>query len=185
MTDNEEGKFVADTIQNKSCATTITTAISPSCTVQIPRAAPLKKACAHGHSLYNVWRLSFYSGKRSRISSLTCASSSIPATRSAQKDHHYPTRGIGKTSIDRAVLAATREYHPLGSAGRAKEFGFKAGTLEAVENFVLMIHSSPVCWPQRTHMKSRHVGNKPALSKSSSTIRPHEGLARYENVQDC
>src|SRR6185312_12039601 len=55
---------------------------------------------------------------------------------------NYPARGIGKTSIDRAVLAANENnillWEVLESAGR---FGFKAGTLESIENFVLMIRS--------------------------------------------
>jgi DNA helicase-2/ATP-dependent DNA helicase PcrA len=99
---------------------------------------------------------------------------------------NYPTRGIGKTSIDRAVLAANEQNISLWNVlERAKEFGYKAGTLEAIEGFVLMIRSfASMLVKQNAYEVAAHVGKQTNLVKELFNDKTTEGLARYENVQE-
>ena len=53
---------------------------------------------------------------------------------------NYPARGIGKTTVEKLVIAANEnEISMFEVVSRAGEFGFKSGTLEALQNFVTMI----------------------------------------------
>ncbi|HVU83284.1 MAG TPA: 3'-5' exonuclease, partial [Puia sp.] len=99
---------------------------------------------------------------------------------------NYPTRGIGKTSIDRAVLTANEQNITLWEVlERAKEFGYKAGTLEAIENFVLMIRSfASMLATKNAYEVAVHVGKQTNLVKELFNDKTTEGLARYENIQE-
>ena len=53
---------------------------------------------------------------------------------------NYPARGIGKTTIEKAVLFANEHNISMWNVlERAAEFGYKASTLEIINNFVIMI----------------------------------------------
>jgi DNA helicase-2/ATP-dependent DNA helicase PcrA len=53
---------------------------------------------------------------------------------------NYPIRGIGKTSVEKAVILANEHKVSMWVVlTRAGEFGFKGGTLEAISNFVTMM----------------------------------------------
>ncbi|WP_163332078.1 3'-5' exonuclease, partial [Klebsiella aerogenes] len=53
---------------------------------------------------------------------------------------NYPVRGIGKTTIEKTVIYANEQQVSMYEVvSRAAEFGFKAGTLEALQNFHTMI----------------------------------------------
>ena len=57
---------------------------------------------------------------------------------------NYPTRGIGKTSMDRAVLAANENNITLWEVlMKAASFGYKGGTLEAINNSSKVVNSTP------------------------------------------
>ena len=80
---------------------------------------------------------------------------------------NYPVRGIGKTSIDRAILAANENNISMWEVlENAPMFGFKAGTLQAIEEFVLMIRS----FQSMLHNKNAydiafHVGKQTSFCK--------------------
>ena len=99
---------------------------------------------------------------------------------------NYPTRGIGKTSIDRAVLAANEQNISLWNVfERAREFGYKAGTLEAIENFVLLIRScASMLATKNAYEVAAHVGKQTNLVKELFNDKSTEGVARYENIQE-
>src|SRR5579863_7927993 len=99
---------------------------------------------------------------------------------------NYPTRGVGKTSIDRAVLAANEQNISLWEVlERAREFGFRAGTLETLENFVVMIRSfASMLVTKNAYDVAQHVGKQTNLVKELFSDKTTEGLARYENLQE-
>src|SRR6185295_5232278 len=68
---------------------------------------------------------------------------------------------------------------------RAKEFGFKAGTLESIETFVLMIKSfASMLKKQNAYEVAFHVGKQTNLVKELFNDKSTEGLQRYENIQE-
>ncbi|WP_431212805.1 3'-5' exonuclease [Puia sp. P3] len=68
---------------------------------------------------------------------------------------------------------------------RAREFGFKAGTLEALENFAVMIRSfASMLEKHNAYDVAAHVGKQTNIVKELFNDKTTEGLARYENTQE-
>src|SRR5204863_7802727 len=68
---------------------------------------------------------------------------------------------------------------------RAAEFGFKAGTLEAMQNFVTMIrYFQSMLQEKNAYDVAVQVGKHTNFIKELFNDKSTEGLARYENVQE-
>lgn len=188
MTDNEEGKFVADTIQEQKLRNHFSNrdfAILYRTNAQSRAFEESLRRMAIPYTMYGG--VSFY--QRKEIKDLVAYLRIIINTRdeeSLKRIINYPTRGIGKTSIDRAVLVANEQNITLWEVlERAREFGYKAGTLEAIENFVLMIRSfASMLATKNAYEVATHVGKQTNLVKELFNDKTTEGLARYENIQE-
>ena len=188
MTDNEEGKFVADTIQEQKLRNHYNNrdfAILYRTNAQSRAFEESLRRMAIPYTMFGG--VSFY--QRKEIKDFIAYLRIIVNGRdeeSLKRIINYPTRGIGKTSIDRAVLAANEQNISLWEVlTRAKEFGYKAGTLEAIENFVLMMRSfSSMLETKNAYEVAVHVGKQTNLVKDLFNDKTTEGLARYENVQE-
>jgi DNA helicase-2/ATP-dependent DNA helicase PcrA len=188
MTDNEEGKFVADTIQEQRLRNHYNNrdfAILYRTNAQSRAFEESLRRMAIPYTMYGG--VSFY--QRKEIKDFIAYLRIIVNPRdeeSLKRIINYPTRGIGKTSIDRAVLAANEQNIYLWEVlERAREFGYKAGTLEAIENFVLMIRSfSSMLANKNAYEVAQHVGKQTNLVKDLFNDKTTEGLARYENIQE-
>jgi DNA helicase-2/ATP-dependent DNA helicase PcrA len=188
MTDNEEGKFVADTIQEQRLRNHYNNrdfAILYRTNAQSRAFEESLRRMAIPYTMFGG--TSFYS--RKEIKDLVAYLRIIVNPRDEEalkRIINYPARGIGKTTIDRAVLNANEQNISLWEViGRAKEFGFKAGTLEAIENFVLMIRSfASMLEKHNAYEVAAHVGKQTSLVKELFSDKTTEGLARYENVQE-
>jgi DNA helicase-2/ATP-dependent DNA helicase PcrA len=68
---------------------------------------------------------------------------------------------------------------------KASQFGFKAGTLEAINDFVTMIKSFRSMLPHRNAYElAAHVGKQTNIVKELFNDKSTEGVARYENIQE-
>jgi DNA helicase II / ATP-dependent DNA helicase PcrA len=188
MTDNEEGKFVADTIQEQRLRNHYNNrdfAILYRTNAQSRAFEESLRRMAIPYTMYGG--VSFY--QRKEIKDFVAYLRVIVNPRDEEalkRIINYPTRGIGKTSIDRAVLAANEQNIYLWEVlERAAEFGYKAGTLEAIENFVLMIRSfTSMLTNKNAYDVAQHVGKQTNLVKELFSDKTTEGLARYENLQE-
>ena len=99
---------------------------------------------------------------------------------------NYPVRGIGKTSVDRAILAANENNISMWQVlESAPMFGFKSGTLQAIEEFVLMIRSfHSMLQTKNAYDVAFHVGKQTNFVKELFNDKSTEGVQRYENVQE-
>ena len=99
---------------------------------------------------------------------------------------NYPVRGIGKTSLDKLILVANEQNIAVWEVlTRAAEFGFKSGTLEAIEQFVLMIRSfASMLQKSNAYDVAFHVGKQTGLVRELFNDKSTEGVQRYENVQE-
>ncbi|HLI92838.1 MAG TPA: UvrD-helicase domain-containing protein, partial [Puia sp.] len=188
MTDNDEGKYVADTIQeqrlrnhynNRDFAILYRTNAQSRAFEESLRRMGIPYTMYGGISFYQRKEIKDFLGYLRVIVN--------PRDEEALKRIiNYPARGIGKTSIDRAVLAANeRGLYLWEVLQRAAEFGFKAGTLEAVENFVLMIRSfSSMLASKNAYEVAQHVGKQTNLVRELFNDKSTEGVARYENIQE-
>src|SRR3569623_814344 len=99
---------------------------------------------------------------------------------------NYPVRGIGKTTIEKAVIIANEQNITLWDViSHAGEFGFKAGTLEVIQNFVTMIrYFQSMLQTKNAYDVAVQVGKHTNLVKELFSDKTSEGVARYENIQE-
>jgi DNA helicase II / ATP-dependent DNA helicase PcrA len=188
MTDNDEGKFVADTIQEQRLRNHYNNrdfAILYRTNAQSRAFEESLRRMAIPYTMFGG--VSFYQRKEIKdfLSYLRVIVN--PRDEEALKRIiNYPTRGIGKTSIDRAVLEANNNSISLWEVlERGREFGYKAGTLEAIDNFVLMIRSfASMLATKNAYEVAAHIGKQTNLVKELFNDKTTEGLARYENIQE-
>ena len=187
-TDNEEGKYVADTIQeeklrnhyfNKEFAILYRTNA---------QSRAYEESLRRMNITYRIYGgLSFY--QRKEVKDLIAYLRLVvnPQDEEALKRIvNYPTRGIGKTSMDRAVLSANENNITLWEVlTKASGFGYKAGTLEAINNFVLMIRMfQSELLKKNAYDLAIIVGKSTGIVKELFNDKTTEGLARYENTQE-
>jgi DNA helicase-2/ATP-dependent DNA helicase PcrA len=188
MPDNDEGKTVADTIQeqklrnhyfNKDFAILYRTNA---------QSRSFEEALRRMGIAYRIYGgMSFYQRKEVKDFIAYLRLVINPRDEEALKRIiNFPARGIGKTTVDRAVLAANENDISMWQVlERAKEFGYKAGTLESIENFVLMIKSfASMLQKQNAYEVAFHVGKQTNLVKELFNDKSTEGLQRYENIQE-
>ncbi|MBX3240835.1 MAG: UvrD-helicase domain-containing protein [Chitinophagaceae bacterium] len=188
MTDNEEGKFVADTIQveklrnhyyNKNFAILYRTNAQSRAFEEALRRMGIAYTIYGGISFYQRKEIKDY------IAYLRVLVNPNDEE-SLKRIINYPARGIGKTSVDRAILAANENNISFWQVlERAREFGFKSGTLEAIENFVLMIRSfASMLKNKNAYEIAMHVGKQTNFVRELFNDKSTEGVARYENIQE-
>jgi DNA helicase II / ATP-dependent DNA helicase PcrA len=188
MTDNEEGKFVADTIQeqklrnhykNKEFAILYRTNAQSRAFEESLRRMGIAYTIFGGISFYQRKEIKDYIGYLRIIVN-------NKDEEALKRIINFPARGIGKTTIDKAVLYANEQNISMWDVlERAKEFGFRAGTLEAIENFVLMIRSfASMLQTKNAYEVAVHVGKQTNFVKELFNDKSTEGVQRYENVQE-
>lgn len=188
MTDNEEGKFVADTIQeqklrnhyfNKDFAILYRTNAQSRSFEESLRKMGIPYRIYGGVSFY----------QRKEIKDLIAYLRIIVNTKDEEalkRIINYPVRGIGKTTMEKCVIFANEHNISMFEVvSRAAEFGFKAGTLEALQNFSTMIrYFQSLLTDKNAYDVAVQVGKHTNLVKELFNDKTTEGLARYENIQE-
>lgn len=188
MTDNDEGKFIADSIQeqklrnhyfNKEFAILYRTNAQSRAFEEALRRMNLPYTIFGGISFYQRKEIKDYIAYLRIIVN--------PQDEEALKRIiNYPIRGIGKTSLDKLILVANEQNISLWEVlTKASSFGFRAGTLEAIELFVTMIKSfTSMLKNNNAYDVAFHVGKQTGLVKELFNDKSTEGVQRYENVQE-
>lgn len=188
MTDNDEGKFVADTIQEQKLRNHFFNRDFAILYRTNAQSRAFEESLRRMNIPYTIFGgISFY--QRKEIKDYIAYLRVIVNPRdeeSLKRIINYPVRGIGKTSLDKLILNANEKEISLWEVlNRAQEFGFKAGTLEAVENFVLMIKSfASMLKNSNAYDVAFHVGKQTGLVRELFNDKSTEGVQRYENVQE-
>ena len=188
MTDNEEGKFVADTIQeqklrnhfmNKDFAILYRTNAQSRAFEESLRRMGIAYIIYGGTSFYQRKEIKDYLAYLRIIVN-------HKDEEALKRIINYPTRGIGKTTIDKAILFANENNISMWEVlEKAKQFGFKAGTLESIENFVIMIKSfTSMLQKQNAYEVAFHVGKQTNFVRELFNDKSTEGVSRYENIQE-
>jgi DNA helicase-2/ATP-dependent DNA helicase PcrA len=188
MTDNDEGRIVADSIQELRLRDHF----------QNRDFAILYRTNAQSRSFeeslrrmgipYRIYGgLSFYQRKEVKDFLAYLRITVNPKDEEALKRIiNYPVRGIGKTTQDKAVLLANENNISLWEVlTRAAQFGFRAGTLEAIEGFVnsVKMYQSEMSKKNAFDL-AMIIGKSSGVVKELFNDKSAEGLARYENVQE-
>jgi DNA helicase-2/ATP-dependent DNA helicase PcrA len=188
MTDNDEGKFIADTIQefklrqhyqNKDFAILYRTNAQSRAFEEALRRMGLP------YTIYGG--VSFYQRKEIKDLVAYLRLTVNPKDEEALKRIiNYPVRGIGKTTLDKLILVANTSNSSVWEVlQQARDHGFRAGTLTALEDFVTMIRSfQSMLINSNAYDLAFHVGKQTNLVKELFNDKSTEGVQRYENIQE-
>ncbi len=188
MTDNEEGKFVADTIQEQKLRNHFMNRDFAILYRTNAQSRAFEESLRRMNIAYTIYGgISFY--QRKEIKDFLAYLRVIMNPKdeeSLKRIINFPARGIGKTTIDKAILFANENNISMWDVLlRAKEFGYKAGTLESIENFVTMIKSfQSMLEKQNAYEVAFHVGKQTNIIKELFNDKSTEGVSRYENIQE-
>ena len=188
MTDNDEGKYIADAIQenklrnhfyNKDFAILYRTNA---------QSRSFEESLRRTGIAYKIYGgLSFY--QRKEVKDYIAYLRIIANTKDEEglkRIINYPARGIGKTTMEKClVIAGEQNITFFEVLEKAKGFGFKAGTLTAIEEFVTMIkYFQNQLTKHNAYDVAVQVGKHTNLVKELFNDKSTEGLARYENIQE-
>ncbi|HEY6505773.1 MAG TPA: UvrD-helicase domain-containing protein [Chitinophagaceae bacterium] len=188
MTDNDEGKFVADTIQEHKLRNHYSNkdfAILYRTNAQSRAFEESLRRMAIAYTIYGG--MSFYQRKEIKDMVAYLRLLVNPRDEEALKRIiNFPARGIGKTTVDKAILAANTNTISMWEVlENAANFGFKAGTLQSIEEFVTMIKSfASMLKTKNAYEVAFHVGKQTNIIKELFNDKSTEGVQRYENIQE-
>ncbi len=187
-TDNEEGKNVADTIQEQKLRNHFKNSDFAILYRTNAQSRSFEESLRRMNIAYRIYGgISFY--QRKEVKDFLCYLRVIVnpgEEESLKRIINYPARGLGKTTIEKTILFANEQNISMWNVlERAAEFGFKANTLEIINNFVTMIKM----FQSELDKKNAYdvgilVGKNSGLVKDLFNDKTTEGLARYENVQE-
>ena len=188
MTDNEEGKFVADTIKEQQLRNHFHNNEFAILYRTNAQSRAFEESLRRQGIPYKIYGgLSFY--QRKEVKDLIAYLRLIVNTKDEEalkRIINYPARGIGKTTIEKLVIIANEQSITMYDViQRAGEFGFKAGTLEALQNFVTMNrYFQSLLTDKNAYDVAVQVGKHTNIVKELFNDKTTEGLARYENIQE-
>lgn len=188
MTDNDEGKFVADSIQEQKLRNHYSNKDFAILYRTNAQSRAFEEALRRMGLAYTIYGgISFY--QRKEIKDLVAYLRIIVNSKDEEaikRIINYPARGIGKTTIDKLILAANVNNISMWQVlEKANEFGFRAGTLTAIQDFVTMIKSfASMLQKQNAYEVAFHVGKQTGLVKEMFNDKSTEGVQRYENIQE-
>ena len=188
QTDNEEGKFVADSIQEQKLRYHFAHrdfAILYRTNAQSRAFEEALRRMAIPYTIFGG--ISFY--QRKEIKDYVAYLRLTVNTRDEEalkRIINYPVRGIGKTTIDKLVLIANEQNLTMWEVlCNAALYGFKSSTLEAIDGFVTMLKSfHSMLEHQNAYDVAIHIGKQTNLVKELFNDKSTEGMQRYENVQE-
>jgi DNA helicase-2/ATP-dependent DNA helicase PcrA len=188
MTDNDEGKFVADSIQEQKLRNHYSNKDFAILYRTNAQSRAFEEALRRMGIPYTIYGgISFY--QRKEIKDLVAYLRIIvnPKDEEALKRIiNYPARGVGKTTIDKLILIANDNNISVWEVvENAAKYGFKAGTLSALDEFAIMIKSfASMLTRQNAYEVAFHVGKQTNLVKELFNDKSTEGVQRYENIQE-
>ncbi len=188
MTDNEEGKYVADTIQEQKLRNHFANKDFAILYRTNAQSRAFEEALRRMGIPYTIYGgISFY--QRKEIKDLVGYLRIVVNGRDEEalkRIINYPARGIGKTSIDKAVLMANEQNISMWEVlEKASTYGFKGASLQAIEEFVIMIRSfRSMLEKQNAYEVAFHIGKQTNIVKELFNDKSTEGVQRYENIQE-
>jgi DNA helicase II / ATP-dependent DNA helicase PcrA len=186
--DNDEGKYVADAIQEQKLRNHYRNNDFAILYRTNAQSRSFEESLRRMNIAYRIYGgISFYQRKEIKdfLSYLRVILN--PGDEEALKRIiNFPARGIGKTSVEKAVLFANQNNISMWNVlEQAAQFGYKASTLEVISNFVIMIKMfQSELQKKNAYDLSILVGKNTGLVKELFNDKTTEGLVRYENIQE-
>ena len=187
-TDNEEGKMVADIIQEQKLRNHYKNSDFAILYRTNAQSRSFEESLRRMNIAYRIYGgISFYQRKEIKdFLSYLRVIVNPDEEESLKRIINYPARGIGKTSIEKLVLAANQDNISMWNVlENAAGYGFRANTLSVMNEFTTMIKMFQSELDRKNaYDLSVLVGKHAGLVKELFNDKTTEGLARYENVQE-
>ncbi len=186
--DNDEGKFVADTIQEQKLRNHYNNKDFAILYRTNAQSRAFEESLRRMGIAYTIFGgMSFY--QRKEIKDLVAYLRLLVNTKddeALKRVINYPARGIGKTTLDKTLLAANENGISMWDVlESAEKYGFRAGTLQAIEDFVIMMKSfTSMLQTKNAYEVAFHVGKQTNIVKELFNDKSTEGVQRYENIQE-
>jgi len=190
LTDNEEGKYIANEvfdIQQNHQARYSDFAILYRTNAQ---SRALEEALRKKNIPYRIYGgLSFYQRKEIKdILAYYRLSLNHNDEEALKRVINYPTRGIGNTTLEKLITAATTNDMSIWDVIQSSEqmgLGFNRGTLQKLNEFSELILSfSKVAENAEAYEAGSYIASHSGILKDLFTDKTPEGVARYENIQE-
>lgn len=188
VTDNDEGRFVADSIaenklrhhyRNKDFAILYRTN---------SQSRAFEESLRRRGVAYRIYGgLSFYQRKEIKDMVAYLRFTVNPNDEEALKRIiNYPVRGIGKTSIEQLLIFAhSRDITFWEAVQSARAAGMKPAAATKIESFVLLIKSmQTMLQTHNAYEVAFEISKHSGLVKELYEDKTVEGVARYENIQE-
>jgi len=187
-TDNDEGKFVADSIKEQKLRNHYHNRDFAILYRTNAQSRAFEEALRRMNIMYTIYGgISFYQRKEIKdFIAYLRISVNQRDEEALKRIINYPVRGIGKTTIDKLVLMANENNLTMWEVlCNAAMYGFKSNTLEALDNFAIMIKSfTSMLETQNAYDVAIHVGKQTNIVKELFNDKSTEGMQRYENTQE-
>jgi DNA helicase-2/ATP-dependent DNA helicase PcrA len=183
LTDNEEGKMVASSIFQEKMNSRLLNKDFAILYRTNAQSRAMEEALRKMNIPYRIYGgQSFYT--RKEIKDLLAYFRLVinPKDEEALKRViNYPTRGIGKTTLDHLIVLA--DMHKLSwfeIMENAPMYGLKASGL--LQDFVMMIKSFQAIMHNNAYDVAMHIAKQSTILKNLYDDKTVEGIARYENI---
>lgn len=189
--DNQEGAFVADSILEKQLGEQVKPGEFAILYRTNAQSRAFEEALRKRGVPYRIYGgLSFY--QRKEVKDLLSYLKLVvnPMDEEAfRRVVNYPTRGIGKTTMEKLVVAANKYQKPLWEvAGKPDVYpdtGYNNATKSKLMNFVRMIESFQILAQQYDAFElTKHIAASSGILKDLKQDNTPEGVSRVENIEE-
>ena len=98
---------------------------------------------------------------------------------------NYPTRGIGKTSLERITIFAETQPSLWDALVNIERSGMTARIVKKIKDFVIMIKSfGAIARKSDAHTAAAHIGKQSGILAHLHSEHDVDSLSRWENVQE-
>ena len=188
ISDNDEGRYVADAIQENKLRNHFSNGDFAILYRTNAQSRAYEECLRRSNIPYRIYGgISFY--QRKEIRDFIAYLRVIVNTRDEEalkRIINYPARGIGKTSIEKLVIVANEKNMQMWQVlEQAQNVGIRGGSLESMQAFVQMIkYFQSMLKTSNAYEVAFQVGKHTGLVKELFNDKSAEGLARYENIQE-
>lgn len=187
FSDNEEGKIVAESIAEERANKTLNWVDFAILYRTNAQSRSMEEALRKLNVPYKIYGgLSFYQRKEIKDLIAYFRLTFNPSDEAAFKRViNYPARGIGKTTLDKIILAADQQDKTLFEIIVDAPQYLDNRSAMAVQNFAISIQSFAVVAKNNlAYDTALHIAQQSGLLKDLYDDKSVEGLSRYENIQE-
>ncbi|MEZ5012836.1 MAG: 3'-5' exonuclease [Chitinophagales bacterium] len=188
MSDNEEGKIVADSIFEQRMRDHLKNGDFAILYRTNAQSRAFEEALRKLNIPYRIYGgISFYQRKEVKdLLAYLKLTVNPHDEESFKRVINYPVRGIGKTTVERLMVAAADNEKSLWTmAENADLLQFNAGARKALSEFVTMIKSfQSMVTEKDAYVVASHIAKSTGILKELYNDQSVEGISRYENLQE-